>query len=306
MDISVVVPVHNSRATLPVLVPRILDALASLDGTVEILLVDDGSTDDSWSMIRGLAAGHPEVCGLRLARNVGEQNAVLCGVLHARLDVIATIDDDLQQPPCSLPVLASALTDDVDVVYGTAAQYEHGALRELAAIVTKSVLERGFGVPDASEATSFRVFRAHLRRSFPDWPGPLCSIDGLLSAATTKVLHVEVGHHPRVAGTSQYTPSKLFTHTMSTIVGGSTSPLLFATVAGIVCLVASTLGVVGMLVRRIVDGPISPAWLFAFVLVALLGLVLVALGILAEYAVRILLKAGSAPAFVVAESTWED
>lgn len=306
MDISVVVPVHNSRATLLVLVPGILDALASLGGTIEILLVDDASTDDSWQVIRGLADSHREVRGLRLARNVGEQNAVLCGVMHARLDVIATIDDDLQQPPASLAALASALTDDVDVVYGTAAQYEHGVLREVAANVTKSVLEYGFGVPDASSATSFRVFRARLRDSFPERPGPLCSVDGLLRAATTEVVHVEVGHHPRVAGSSQYTASRLFTHTMSSIVGGSTSPLMFATVAGIVCLVGSALGVVGVLVGRIVHGPLSPLWFLLCLLFALVGLVLVALGILGEYAVRILLRAGSAPAFVVAESTWGD
>jgi len=306
VDISVVVPVHNSQATLPVLVPRILDALATLGGTVEILLVDDASTDDSWQAIRGLADSHPEVRGLRLARNVGEQNAVLCGVMHARLDLIATIDDDLQQSPDSLPTMASALTDHVDVVYGTAAQYEHGVLRETAAIVTKSVLEHGFGVQDASSATSFRLFRSRLRASFPEHPGPLCSVDGLLRATTSKAVHIEVPHHRRAEGKSQYTLGKLFTHTMSTIVGGSRSPLMFATLSGIVCVLGSMVAIVAVLVERLECGPISPLWLLVCVLSVQFGLVLVALGVLGEYAVRILDRAGGAPAFVVAESTREE
>lgn len=306
MDISVVVPVHNSQATLPDLVSRVLGAIDASGGTAEILLVDDGSNDGSWQVILELVECHPDVRGLRLSRNVGEQNAVLCGVMHARFPLIATIDDDLQQPPSSLPQLMSALGDNVDVVYGTAARYEHGALRELAAILTKWVLEHGFGVPDAGRMTSFRVFRTRLRDSFPERPGPLCSIDGLLRDSTPNVIHVEVEHDRRVAGNSQYTPRKLLVHTMSTIVGGSTAPLMFATLAGILCLLGSMFGVGVVLIERMRHGPISPLWLIVCVLIALFGLVLVALGLLGEYAVRILHRAGGAAAFSVAESTWDD
>jgi hypothetical protein len=303
VSISVVVPVYNSESTLRDLVDGIAAALE--DETYEVLLVDDASADGSWREVQKLASEVPEVTGVRLARNVGEQNAVLCGISRAGNDTIVTIDDDLQQPPAAIPELLSCLSDEGhDLVYGVAARYEHGVGRQVAAAVTKRLLEHVFRVPGASSVTSFRAFRARLRDPFPSSPGPLCSVDALLSASTTKIGHVEVDHVARRSGRSQYTPAKLVAHTMSAIVGGSASPLLFATVAGLLCLVAAAAGVVAVAVDRIVGGSaVAAEWLLVSVAAGLFGLVLVALGILGEYAARILLRVGGYPAFVVAEST---
>ncbi len=307
MDVSVVVPVHNSAATLHDLVTGIRKELAPLGGAVEVVLVDDASADGSWDVISDLARDHSEVQGVRLARNVGEQNAVLCGVLRASHPVVATIDDDLQQPPSALPELVAALTDDVDLVYGVATRYEHGPVRQVAAVVTKWALEHVFRVTGAGSVTSFRVFRASLRGAFPSMPGPLCSVDGLLWSATTRVAHVEVDHRARQSGRSQYTPAKLVAHTMSAIVGGSTSPLLIATATGLLCLLGALGGAVAAAVDRVVlGGPLSLGWLAVCVGLVVGGVGLVSLGILGEYAARILLRAGGYPAFVVAESTCDD
>lgn len=302
MSLSVVVPVYNSAATLEPLVSGLLVALRPLDDAIEILLVDDASSDDSWAVIRELTSIHREVRGFRMARNVGEQNAVLCGILNASGLVIATIDDDLQQPPDALPALIAALGDDVDVVYGTARRYRHGVAREVVTSPTKWALEKVFGVPGARRTTSFRVFRSALRDSFPDRPGPLCSIDGLLRSATSRIIDVPVDHHRRRKGRSQYTTTKLIAHTSSTIVDGSVSPLRFCGMVGAAFLLAALAAVGWSVARYLLDGSVSALWGVVVLLLVLGGSVLVALWILGEYAVRIFARSAGVPAFVVAES----
>ena len=115
--ISVVVPVYNSEQTLATLVSRIA---SSLEGHVfEILLIDDGSRDQSWQQVLRLAEGSPTIRGINLMRNYGQHNALLCGIREARGETIVTIDDDLQHPPEEIKNLLAGLTADTDVVYGS-------------------------------------------------------------------------------------------------------------------------------------------------------------------------------------------
>lgn len=304
--VSVVVPVFNSGTTLPQLVVALLDGLSDVGGH-EIVLVDDGSADDSWKVIQALSDEHPSVRGIRLTRNVGEQGAVLCGIVASERPTIVTIDDDLQQSPGSIPDLLMALTDDTELVYGVPERDRHGPGRRLAAGVTKPVLEHVFRVPGAASTSAFRAFRADLRSRFPPTPGPLCSIDGMLRAATTDVAVVRVPHRPRRAGRSQYTLTKLVTHTMSVIAGGSAAPLLFATATGSGTILAAVVGVLAVVVGTLAGWVASPfPWLLVCIGGALLGLVLLALGILGELVARVLLRAGGQPAFVIGETTSPD
>src|SRR5512142_42593 len=108
--LSVVVPAYNSAETLAELVARLARVLPGLARDFEVILVNDGSRDGTWSVIRALAAEHGFVKGVNLMRNYGQHNALLCGIRAARFDRTVTMDDDLQHPPESLPALVSALT----------------------------------------------------------------------------------------------------------------------------------------------------------------------------------------------------
>src|ERR1700753_209303 len=119
LDVSVVVPVYNSAATVGELVERLSAVLAARAPRSEILLGNDGSRDASWQAILAAAAREPRVRGIDLMRNYGQHNALLCGIRAAAGAVVVTLDDDLQHPPEEIPRLLDALTDDVDVVYGT-------------------------------------------------------------------------------------------------------------------------------------------------------------------------------------------
>jgi len=307
MNVSVVVPVYNSRDTLRDLAHGVATALDGVVDEFEILMVDDGSADGSWDVIEALVSEVPQLRGIRLARNFGEQNAVLCGIRAARYEITVTIDDDLQQPPSELPAMLGALAPGVDLVYGVALRYQHGAARRLATAVTKWTLEHVFRVPRATGVTSFRAFRTDLRRAIQGSPGPMFSIDGFLMSTTTNVATVVVRHDGRRSGRTSYTLAMFITHAMNMITGSAVSPLLFAWVIGVGCIGAGLVGVVAVLVMAVArGGPVALDWVVVWVAAAVMGSMMIALALLGEYAARILAQLSGRPAYVLHEASRDE
>ena len=108
-DLSVVAPLYNESENVQPLVDWILEALSTYQGAYEIILVDDGSRDDTWSRIAGAATAHPQVHGLRLGRNVGQTAAMMAGFDHARGRVVVSLDGDLQNDPRDIPMLVAGV-----------------------------------------------------------------------------------------------------------------------------------------------------------------------------------------------------
>ena len=154
--ISAVVPVYRSEATLPKLIPRLTAALELLGAAHEIILVVDGSPDQSWDVVAAAAQADGRIRGFRLMRNFGQHNALLLGIRAARYRYIVTLDDDLQNPPEEIAQLLAHLTDDVDVVYGTPASEQHSIWRSAASRVTKYALEEAMGASAARSVSAFR------------------------------------------------------------------------------------------------------------------------------------------------------
>jgi len=127
--ISIVVPVYGSAPMLPTLVGRLEQTLSATGRHFEVILVNDGSRDNSWEVIKGLASQYPWLRGLDMMRNFGQHSALLAGIRSARFDVIATLDNDLQHPPEELPKLLATLDETVDLVYGRPATGRHGLFR---------------------------------------------------------------------------------------------------------------------------------------------------------------------------------
>ena len=184
---SVVVPCYRSASTLADLVAGLSTVLPTATSAYEVILVVDGSPDDTWEVAPKLAAEHEIVRAIRLARNYGQHNALIAGVRAARHEIVVTMDDDLQHPPDQIPVLLRALTDDLDLVYGVPETEEHGFLRSLASRSVKAGLSAALGIRDAKLMSAFRAFRTFLRDGFDGLHGPHASIDVALSWATTRV-----------------------------------------------------------------------------------------------------------------------
>ncbi len=181
--ISVVVPVYNSSVVLPLLVKELEAVLPKCSVDFELILVNDASPDQSWQIITKLARERAWIHGINLMRNVGQHNAVLCGIRAARYEIVATMVDDLQNPPDEIPRLLAKLKEAFDVVYGTPEQEQHGIFRDLASKITKLVLQNAMGAEIAQKISPFRVFRTQVRYAFQQYRGLFVSIDVLLTGA---------------------------------------------------------------------------------------------------------------------------
>jgi glycosyltransferase involved in cell wall biosynthesis len=297
--LSAVVPVYNSAAGLDALVDRLERALEVHEGW-EIILVDDGSPDESWKVIQSLAATRRFVHGISLMRNYGQHNALLCGIRAARFDKIVTLDDDLQNPPEEIATLLAALTSNVDVVYGTPEREQHGLFRDLASIVTKMVLQGAMGATTARKVSTFRLFRTRLRAAFVDYRSPFVAIDVLLTWATTKFVATRVRHDPRAVGQSNYTLRKLVTHALNMMTGFSTRPLRIASLLGFGFTFFGFAIFAFVLVRYLMLGTVVPGFAFLASIVAILsGAQLFTLGIIGEYLGRLHLRLMEQPTYAV-------
>lgn len=270
----------------------------------EIIIVDDGNTDDTWQVVRELSLSNKQVCGLRLGRNFGQHAALLAGVRRAEKPVVVTLDDDLQNPPEEVPKMLAALSDDVDVVYGLPERRRQSAWRNFTSASSKLLMRYALGFLRATEISAFRVFRTRLRDSFDGDLGPGVSMDALLNWSTTRFVSVEVKHDERKHGSSNYSFRKLLRFMLDTATGYSTVPLRFATGLGLVTVTLSVFVLGWVLWRPLTTGESVPGFPFLATTIAIFsGVQLIVLGVLGQYIGRMHFRVMAKPTYTVAEKT---
>ena len=304
--ISVVVPVYRSEGTLAELHRRLVATLAPRAQLFEILFVEDCGGDRSWEVISTLAASDERVRGIRLSRNFGQHNALLCGIRAARYDLLVTLDDDLQNPPEEIPSLLAELDRGFDVVYGTPQQEQHGFLRDQASRITKIALQSAMGAETARHVSAFRAFRTQIREAFAEYRSPFVSIDVLLTWGSTRFSHLRVKHDARTIGVSNYSVRQLVTHALNMMTGFTTIPLQLASVAGFAFSIFGLCILAYVLLRYVLQGVSVPGFAFLASIVAIFsGVQLFALGIIGEYLARMHLRTMDRPPYLVRDSCAE-
>ena len=299
MTLSVVIPVYNSQDTLEPLVLRLNDCLQAVD--FEVVLVNDGSRDRSEEVVYGLANRYANVQGLSLRRNFGEFNAVLCGLTYATGEYMVIIDDDFQNPPeAILTLLKTAQSGNFDVVYSRYATKKHAWFRNVGSQVLNYLSTYLLGKPKSLYLSSFKLINRPVVNEIVTYMGPLPYIDALIFRVTHNVTSVEVPHHPRQSGASNYTAGKLILLFLNVLFGYSTVPLrLFAGLGlglfglsvglGLLLLIGSWLG------WFLVTGWVVVVWVVLFVS----GLQMLFLAVLSEYMGKMFLAQSGQKPYVV-------
>jgi undecaprenyl-phosphate 4-deoxy-4-formamido-L-arabinose transferase len=299
MNCSVVIPVYRGEATLIPLVERLAKVLPSTAKSYEVLLVNDGSPDQSWDVIEQLTKTYPWVCGIHLMRNYGQENATLCGIRMAQYDFIVTMDDDLQHPPEEMPKMIAKLEEGFDVVYGVPRVRRQSPWKSFLSAFVKLAISSVMGVRTIRDISSFKVFRADLRRAFETITGTDVLIDVLLSWATTRFASVEIEEAPRTVGKSNYSILKLIKVSLLVLTNYTTIPLRFASILGFLFTILGFFALVYVVAVYFVDGSIPGFPFLASTIIIFSGVQLFALGIIGEYLARIFGRSSGRPPYVI-------
>jgi glycosyltransferase involved in cell wall biosynthesis len=302
-SISVVIPVFRAEKTLLDLYRQLSVAMAEITSVFEIIFVEDGGGDGSWRIIAGLARADHRVRGIRMSRNYGQHNSLLCGIRAARYEIVLTMDDDLQHPVSEIAPMLAALTPEYDVVYGAPQEEQHGLMRDLASRLTKIALTGAMGAETARNVSAFRVFRTRLREGFRDYRSPSVSIDVLLTWATARFTAIKVRHAPRAAGVSGYTTGKLIRHAVNLMTGFSTLPLQIASIIGFIFVLFGVSILAYVLANYLFQNTTVPGFAFlASIIVIFSGAQLFALGIFGEYLARMYFRSMDRPSYLIGET----
>jgi undecaprenyl-phosphate 4-deoxy-4-formamido-L-arabinose transferase len=297
MNCSVVIPVYRGAQTIEALLDRLSKSLPKIFDSYEVILVNDGSPDNSWDVIEKIARKYKFVRGIHLMRNYGQHNATLCGVRAASYELTVTMDQDLQHPPEEIPILLAKLNDGFDVVYGAPKKLPQGFVRNLLTSNTKLILANIMGIPSVRNISAFRLFRTKLRDAFVNFRSPTLTLDVLLSWGTTQFTSVEVDIAP--AKNSNYKFFALAKAALLILTGFSTLPLRIASFIGFFMTLFGFGVFIYVLYIYLKLGSLPGFPFLASVIVLFSGAQMFTFGIFGEYLARIFDRSMDRPSYIV-------
>jgi len=300
--VSIVVPVFNESANLPSLWARLKPVLELLSRPWETVFVDDGSRDDSLSILREIAAGEEgRVRVVELARNFGQHSAILAGFRQSRGDVVVTLDADLQNPPEEIPRLIAAIDEGNDVVGGWREERHDRAYRRYASRLQNRLTSIVVGVPMHDYGCMLRAYRRHIVDTVVECDEKAAFVPALANSFAKRVAEIPVGHDDRASGESKYNVFSLVKLSLNLITGFSLIPIQILSMTGILISVPAVLFAFVLLGHRLIYGPQEEGalWTVSSVEFFLFGLIFMALGLIGEYIGRIYLEVRRRPTYIV-------
>jgi undecaprenyl-phosphate 4-deoxy-4-formamido-L-arabinose transferase len=299
--VSIIIPVYRGERTVGRLVRELRDGLAERYG-LEIVLVNDGSPDNSAAVCRQLASDVPGVKFVNLSRNFGEHNAVMAGLNHCSGDYVVFVDDDFQNPPEEVGKLIDEIRRGYDVVFSYYERKRHHWLRNLGSRLNNAVASVLLGKPRDVYLSSFKAVSRFVIDEIVKYQGPYPYIDGLILRVTRNYSRVLVRHDPRREGRSGYTLAKLANLWLNMFTNFSVLPLRVATGAGFFFSLVGLVGAAVFAVEKLRNPDLPVGWAsLACSLFVIGGVQLFALGMIGEYLGRLFLKMSGQPQFVVRE-----
>jgi dolichol-phosphate mannosyltransferase len=308
--LSVIVPCFNEEAVLPELFKRMNAAAVGWGMEVEILCVDDGSSDRTWDLLKAQNQRDPRWRCLSFARNFGHQAAVSAGLHHATGDAAVVIDADLQDPPEAIAPLLAKWREGFEVVFARRKARKDPVLKRMFAWGFYRVISRMAPFPMPSDAGDFCLLDKKVVAVMNALPERSRYLRGLRTWCGFKQASVEFGRGERAAGMPQYTFKKSFKLAMDGLFSFSAVPLRFATYLGLWVSCFAFLGAVFTFAQKIFAAQfarigLAPGPGFPTVVISILflgGVQLICLGILGEYIGRIYDEVKGRPLWIIRDS----
>lgn len=303
--ITLLIPVFNEEETLLLLHTRLIQLTESLTAhDFEILFVDDGSRDDSLSIIRGLAATDPRIVYLSLSRNFGKETAMLAGLDHATGDAVVILDADLQDPPELVPEMIALWEQGYqDVFARRASRSGESWLKKWTSKTFYRMLARSTHIEIQRDTGDFRLLDRRCVDALTQFRESERYTKGMFDWIGFRKKEIVYARDPRVAGSTKWNYGRLFNFAIDGLTSFTTAPLRWSTVLGFLVSLAAFVYLVIIIVMRLagasgVDGYAS----LMAVILFLGGVQLISLGIIGEYLGRVFTETKRRPLYLVAES----
>lgn len=302
-SISVVVPIYNDSEVIHELIKRLGPVLESITTDYEIILVDDGSRDDSWLQMLAVRQANASIKAVRLSRNFGQQSAIAAGLSLTSKELIVLMDSDLQDRPEDIPVLIDALLADEKATMAIAQWEERKdskfklAVSRLFQRVSNSITE----IHTMPRLGIFRVMKKSVVDELRNFPEKTATTVSLLYYIGSRYVAVPLKRDARFAGKSGYNLSKMLSLTFARIFSFSMFPIRIVTYLGALLCVGSMVAALALIIYKLV-GNVVAGWTSMMVLMLFLfGLNFAFLGVLGEYIGRIFLETKQRPKFMIDE-----
>jgi glycosyltransferase involved in cell wall biosynthesis len=308
-ELSVVIPIHNEAPALPELVSELLKTLTEWGRSFEIIVVDDGSTDESFEVLTRLQQADGRLRVIRFRRNFGQTAAFAAGFAQARGRLIATSDGDLQNDPHDIPTMVDWIEQGFDIVCGWRRKRQDSLSRRLPSMVANWLISAVTQVRLHDYGCSLKVFRAEVIKPLKLYGEMHRFLPAIASEQGVAIKEVEVHHRPRKYGRSNYGISRtirvvLDLLTVKFLLSYSTRPLQIFGLIGLAMLLPGV-AITGWLAYLRLTGVAAianrPLLLFGILLV-FTGVQLLTLGLLAELIARTYHESQDKPTYVIRET----
>ena len=299
--ISIAAPVYNEEELLPLFYQRIANVLR--DYAFEIVFVDDGSRDRSWSVIEQIAQKDPRVKGVRFSRNFGHQPALTAGLEHASGEVVVLIDSDLQDPPELILDMIQKWQEGFDVVYAIRSERKGETwFKKITATYFYRFLRHSSRLDIPLETGDFRLMSREVVQALSRLPERVRFLRGLSSWVGFKQTGIPYTRDKREAGSTKFPLFKMLKFAFDGISSFSLMPLQFATYLGMAATFLSFVILVYSLVIRFFVASVVPGWASLMTAIVFMGGVqLMMIGIIGEYVGRIYEEVKHRPMYIVGE-----
>jgi glycosyltransferase involved in cell wall biosynthesis len=299
---SIVAPVFNEEETLPHFYQRVVSVMEQLGEPFEIVLVNDGSTDGSYAVMKQLHQQDPRVRAVDFSRNFGHQIAISAGLEYARGDAVVIIDSDLQDPPEVIPQLAACWKKGVEVVYAQRSKRPgETRFKLLTAAMFYRLIERITSIKIPRDTGDFRLLDRRVVKSLVAMREQHRFMRGLSAWVGFRQEAVLYERHERFAGTTKYPLRKMIRFSLDAVTSFSHVPLQLATSFGFILAGISLIGIIIAVILRLFTGAIVGQASTLILVLFLGGIQLIFLGVIGEYLGRIYDEVRSRPLYIVRE-----
>tara|TARA_Y100000768_G_scaffold386320_1_gene374446 strand:- start:1030 stop:1962 length:933 start_codon:yes stop_codon:yes gene_type:complete len=298
--ISIVIPTLNSENYLKRTIISTIEELNKIDKSYEIIIINDGSTDNTQIIIDELKDKFPFIKTFQFIKNYGQHSAMLCGIRNANGKYIVNMDDDLQNPPKEITKLIKKIEDGFDLVFAKFKKKNHSFIKNFGSKFINKVTQYIFNKPRDIMISNFRIFTREVANNFKDKNIKSAYIAGLLLLSASNISHVETIHNKSISDKSNYNLFKTFSLVSNIIFNYSVIPITIVSILGIVISFLSFIIGIYFIVNYIFSGVAVPGWTTIVVLISFFfGYLIMMLGIIGQYIAKIVLQTSDLDPYIV-------